>query len=266
MRKYKYKELIKKEPHAEAQRTRGGVGANLSVRHNSSPKIFTLIFYIMIIMGAAACASAKTSVVSDKSAVESNKTTVESNRNSGPLFSYNSGESAKPDDTNKYKGLLVDIRTYTTNGGYYQKKYEKHLLSMAGEIVEGQDLDAAKGSIGFYYDKISASRDRLFLGLDINVEKENNLDYGRFSVNIIKENVNGIIDLMYKYNFILNEKEIAGIVIGFKWREGKNSEHVNIWMKKEDIQLFYKRGITINELYQRSVTTNSSGKVILLPI
>ena len=252
MRKYKYKELIKKEPLAEAQRTRGGVGANLCVRHNTSPKIFTLTFFLMLIMSVTVCASTKGM--------------VESNKSDGPLFSYNSGDSSNIADTNKYKELLVDIKRYSTNGGSYQKKYEKQLLSMAGEIVEGQDLDEAKGSVGFYYDKTSSSKERLFLGLDINVEKENTLDYGKFSVNIIKENVNGIIDLMYKYNSILSESEIVGIVIGFKWKDGKSSQNVNIWIKKEDIKLFYNRGITINELYQRGIITNSNGKIILLPI
>jgi len=196
---------------------------------------------------------------------------VESNKTVGPLFSYNNANNDKADsvkigDINKYKDLLVDIKGYSTNGGHYQKKYEKYLLTMAGEIVEDQDLEVSKKSVGFYYDKISSRTDRLFLGFDINVEKDNILDYGKFSVNIIKENVNGIIDSMFKYNFILSENEIAGIVIGFKWKEGKSLQQVNIWMSKEDIRLFYNSGITINELYQRSIITNSGGKVILLPI
>ncbi|MCL2155349.1 MAG: hypothetical protein FWH53_06765 [Leptospirales bacterium] len=220
-------------------------------------KIFGFVFFLMMIINVSACASGQ-------AAAESNNKTV------GPLFSYNNTNSnagsGKISGSDKYKELLVDIREYSTNGGYYQKKYEKNLLSIAGEIVEDQDLDVSKKSVGFYYDKISEIKDRLFLGLDIDVEKENNLDYGKFSVNIIKENVNGIIDLMYKYNFILSENEIVGIVIGFKWKEGKNSQLVNIWMNKEDIKLFYNRKITINELYQRSTITNSTGKIILLPI
>lgn len=220
-------------------------------------KIFGFAFSFILIVNVSACAS--------------NKAALESNKREGPLFSYNTANSdnagsIKIGDINKYKDLLVDIRGYSTNGGYYQKKYEKNLLSMAGEIVEYNDLEISKGSVGFYYDKISERKDRLFLGVDINVEKDNALDYAKFSVNIIKENVNGIIDLMYKYNFILSENEIAGIVICFKWKDGKNFQHVNIWMKKEDIGLFYNRGITINELYQRSTITNSNSKIILLPI
>ena len=217
----------------------------------------------MQIMNVSACATSQASVESNKTLVETNKTA-----GVGSLFSANidNADPVKIGDINKYKNLLVDIRGYSTNGGYYQKKYEKNLLTMVGEIVEDQDLDVAKKSVGFYYDKISSRTDRLFLGLDINVEKDNALDYGKFSISIIKENVNGIIDLMYKYNFILSENEIAGIVICFKWKDGNSPQQVNIWMRKEDINLFYNRGVTINELYQRSVITNSSGKVILLPI
>ena len=227
-------------------------------------KISVFIFFFVQIMNVSACATGgAASIESDKTS-ESNKTTV------GPLFGYNNANnntgSVKTGSIDKYKDLLVDIKKYSTNGASYQKKYEKQLLTMAGEIVEDQDLEVSKGSVGFYFDKISAMKERLFLGLDINVEKDNALDYGKFSVSIIKENVNGIIDLMYKYNLILSESEIAGIVIGFKWKEGARSQQVNIWMSKADINLFYNKGITINELYQRSVITNSSGKVILLPI
>jgi len=223
------------------------------INNFNSRNLFNVLgfnFFLILIMCVSACASGK----------------VESNKSVGPLFSYNNGDNIKIGDISKYKDLLIDINRYSTNGGSYQKKYEKYLLSMAGEIVEGQDLEVSKGSVGFYYDKISEKKDRLFLGFDINVEKENTLDYGKFSVNIIKENVNGIIDLMYKYNSILSENEIAGIVIGFKWKDGKSFQQVNIWMRKEDIQLFYNKGITINELYQRSAITNSNGKIILLPI
>ena len=220
-------------------------------------KILSFTFSLIVIMNVSACASSKG--------------IAEPHKTEGPLFAHNNPgsdnvKSGKPVDINKYRDLLIDINRYTTNGGYYQKKHEKHLLSMAGEIVEGQNLEISKKSVGFYFDKISANKDILFLGFDVNIEKENTSDYGKFSVNIIKENVNGIIDLMYKYNFILNESGIAGIVIGFKWKAGMNFEHVNIWMNKEDIRLFYNKKITINELFLRSITTNSSGKVILLPI
>lgn len=212
-----------------------------------------MILLFLILINAAACAAGQ---VEDDS--------VKGNGN--PLFKDNSSSQVKTGDIKKYSDLLVNINSYSTNGAYYQKKYEKQLLSIAGELVEGQDLDVSKESIGFYYDKRSARTDRLFLGADVNTAREGSSDYGRFSVKLIKENVSGIIDLMYKYQALMNENEIVGVVIGFKWLEGNSPQQVNIWIKKEDLHLFYQGKITLNEMYQRSTITNTIGKIILLPI
>ena len=212
------------------------------------------IIMLVLLINAAACATGQ---AVDETAKGDVKT----------LFTQNgTTNSVKNVDRQKYVDLLVNIKSYSTNGGYYQNKHEKLLLSMAGEIIEGQDLDIAKESIGFYYDKKSARLDRLFFGVDINTAKESSLDYGRFSVQLIKENVSGILDLMYKYKAILNEEEVVGIVIGFKWLENGSAQQVNIWIKKDDLRLFYDSKITLNEMYQRSTITNTIGKIILLPI
>jgi hypothetical protein len=71
---------------------------------------------------------------------------------------------------------------------------------------------------------------------------------------------------MYKYQAILSENEIVGVVIGFKWLEGNSPQQVNIWIKKDDLHLFYQGKFTLNEMYQRSTITNTIGKIILLPI
>jgi hypothetical protein len=117
----------------------------------------------MILINAAACAAGQ---VEDDS--------VKGNGN--PLFKDNSSSQVKISDVNKYSDLLVNINSYSTNGAYYQKKYVKLLVSLAGELVEGQDLDVSKESIGFYYDKRSARTDRLFLGADINTSREGSTD------------------------------------------------------------------------------------------
>lgn len=207
-----------------------------------------LIFIVMSSMQG--CATTQTGTVADKG-----KQPVNDN-----------GSAVIKNEVKKYSELLVDIKSYSTNGAMYQERYQSSLLSMAGEIIEGQDLDVAKGSIGFYYDKKSARTDRLFLGVDINTAREGKLDYGRFSVKLIKENVGGLIDSIFRYRNILNENEVVGIVIGFRWSENGSPEQVNIWIKKEDIQLFHDGKITMNEMYQRSTITNSAGKIILLPI
>ena len=216
-------------------------------------KIQVMLLFL-ILVNAAACASGQ---------VENDST----KGNGKPVFTDNGNiNQVKISESSKYSDRLVKISSYSTNGGYYQKKYEKQLLSMAGDIIDGQDLDVSKESIGFYYDKKSSRTDRLFIGVDINTERESSLDYGRFSVKLIKENVSGIIDSMYKYKSMLNENEIVGVVIGFKWAEGNMPQQVNIWIKKEDLHLFYEGKITLNEMYQRSTITNTTGKIILLPI
>ncbi len=212
------------------------------------------VVMLILLINAAACATSQAVDDSSKGDIK-------------PLFTENgNNDVAKNVDIKKYTDLLVDVKSYSTNGGYYQNKHEKFLLSMAGEIIEGQDLEISKGSIGFYYDKKSGRTDRLFLGVDINIEKEGGLDYGRYSVKLIKENVNGIVDLMFNYKALFNEEEIFGIVIGFKWFENGSGQQVNVWMKKDDLSLFYDSKITLNEMYQRSTITNTIGKIILLPI
>ena len=224
-------------------------------------KIQTGLFFLLLI-NFAACAFGQ---VEDNTAKGNGKTLFTDN-GSGKVVKNNDVNTVNQSGGKKYSDLLVDIKSYSTNGSYYQNKYENQLLAMAGEIIEGQDLDISKESIGFYYDKRSARTDRLFFGVDINTVRDGSLDYGRFSVKLIKENVSGIVDLIYKYKSLLNENEIVGIVIGFKWTENGSPQQVNIWIKKEDLHLFYETKITLNEMYQRSTITNSTGKIILLPI
>ncbi len=219
--------------------------------HQKFLKKLPAALLFLILINAAACASGQGS----------------EKGNSKTIFKDNGTKNVvKTSNVKKYSEMLVDIKSYSTNGSVYQNKYEKQILSMTGDIIEGQDLDVNKGSVGFYFDKKSARTDRLFLGVDINIVREGTLDYGRFSVKVIKENVGGIVDLMHKYQVILNENEIVGIVIGFKWIENGSSQQVNIWIKKEDLQLFYDGKLTLNDMYQRSTITNTFGKIILLPI
>lgn len=184
------------------------------------------------------------------------------------------GDGKKENDTTvvvkknavKYEDYLVDINSYSTNGGYYQNKYKKEIISIAKDISEKQDIDISKGSMGFYFDKKSKRTDRLFFGFDIVVNKDNNLEYSRFSVKLIKENVADIIDEIYKYKFVPSENEVVGVVIGFRWNDAGTNQQVNIWIKKEDISLFLEERLTANEMFQRGTITNSAGRVILLPL
>ena len=166
----------------------------------------------------------------------------------------------------RYSDYLVNINSYSTNGAYYQKKYERDIISVITSLTENYEFDILRRSAGFYFDKKSNRTDRLYLGFDMTVLKENNLDYGRFATSLLKENVPVIMGEFLKYNRVFDEREIAGLVIGFKWEEGRLSRQVNIWIQKEDMLLAKESKITINEMYQRSTITNSEGKIILLPI
>lgn len=169
-------------------------------------------------------------------------------------------------EVNKYSIYLVDINSYSTNGSFYQKKHEKEIISIVASLIENYEMEISKNSAGFYFDKKSNIKNRLYLGFDFEVVKDNNLDYGRYSTSLIKENVVVIMNEVFRFSRILNEKEVAGLVIGFKWQDGRSNSLVNIWIKKEDMILARESKITINEMYQRSTITNCEGKIILLPI
>lgn len=204
---------------------------------------FFLVMTVMILLIFTSCASGENQIKDDNI--------------SGPV---------KVETKEELSAYLVDIRSYSTNGSYYQKKYEKEIISVLSSLMENYEFDISRRSAGFYFDKKSNRTDRLYLGFDVEVIKDNNLDYGRFSTSLIKENVPAVMNEFLRYDRIFNEREIAGLVIGFKWKEGSLNRQVNIWIKKEDMFLAGKSKITINEMYQRSTITNTEGKIILLPI
>ncbi len=208
---------------------------------------------IIVAVSATACASGGLEGIDDNVRADNGLIQIKNN-------------DAVKEQGNSYEEYLVDINSYSTNGGYYQKKYNRDILEIARNITEKQDIDISKGSVGFYFDKKSKKTDRLFFGFDIIVNKENNSDYGRFAAKLIKENVTGIIDEIYRYKFVPSENEVVGIVIGFRWSEDSSNQLVNIWITKEDIALFLEERLTANEMFQRGTITNSTGRVILLPI
>lgn len=221
---------------------------------NNPGRIIFYSFLVLIMISAAACAST----------VEVNGSNDGTPKNDGKGVD----ETAYVPKNNKvrYEDFLVDIKSYSTNGGYYQNKYNKDIISIAKNITEKQDVDISLGSLGFYYDKKSKRRDMLYFGFDIVINKDNNLDYSRFSVKLIKENVADIIEEIYKYKFVSTENEVVGVVIGFRWNDAGTNQQVNIWIKKEDIALFLEERLTENEMFQRGTITNSAGRVILLPL
>ena len=166
----------------------------------------------------------------------------------------------------RYGVYLVEKEQYRSGGDFFHEKYSSSLLCLASALVEGQDITIIKGTMGFCRDRLAGSRTPFYLGFDVSVEYDGSIDYGRFCTRLIRENAAGIAEEALKYNSPLEEEEVAGVVVTFRWDNNGNEGHVTIWMKKGDMRLFNDGKITASEFYQRSTVTNTSGRVILLPI
>jgi hypothetical protein len=168
--------------------------------------------------------------------------------------------------TDKYAVLLVDPSQYTTRGGDFQKTYYKHLIGIAGEITEKRKLTIVPGSIGFYYDKKSGDRNKLYLGMDI----DSGRTYpGSLTVNamkLLRKDVAIVVHTMNSCRTIFGEKEVVGMVIGWKWSGDAGTDYVSLWIDKGDVMKYESRQLTVEEVIHRSTVTSSTGKVIRLPI
>jgi hypothetical protein len=166
----------------------------------------------------------------------------------------------------KYAGLLVDVQNYTTAGAEYHKKFYKYLIGIAGDIVEKKKLSIEKGSIGFYYDKKSGDRNKLYLGLDVNTQGYYDQPYENVAVNLIRKNLKDLVQTINSCRSIFSENEIVGMVLGWKWNTKAAREHVSVWIYKDDFIRYEDGMITFDELVHRSTVTNTIGRVIKLPL
>jgi hypothetical protein len=171
-------------------------------------------------------------------------------------------------ETNKgrYADLLVDVSGYTTSGGEFHQKYYKYLIGIAGDIVEKKKLAVEKGTIGFYFDKKSGDREKLYLGVDINTQANYEQSYDTVAVTLIRRNLKDVVQTINSCRSIFGESSIIGMVIGWKWNSGATREHVSVWIVKGDFIRYEDGMITFDELVQRSTITNSAGRVIRLPL
>ena len=166
----------------------------------------------------------------------------------------------------KYADLLVDPQRYTTAGTDFHKKYYGHLIGIAGDIVEKKKLAVEKGSIGFYFDKRSGDRNRLYLGLDIDTKTSSDQSFEVAAATLIGRDLKEIIQTFNSCRSVFNEKEIIGMVIGWIWSSSGGVEHLSLWIVKEDFTKFEEGKITFDELVQRSSITNTTGRVIRLQL
>ena len=166
----------------------------------------------------------------------------------------------------KYADLLVDTSRYTTSATEYHNKFLRYLIGIAGDIVEKKNLVVEKGSIGFYYDKKSGDRNKLYLGLDIDTRGNYDQPFENVAVSLVRKNLRDVVQTINSCRSIFSEGQIAGMVIGWKWTSRAGREHVSVWILKEDFIKFEDAMITFDELVQRSFVTNTAGRVIKLPL
>jgi hypothetical protein len=166
----------------------------------------------------------------------------------------------------KYADLLVDTQRYTTSATEYHNKFLRYLIGIAGDIVEKKNLAIEKGSVGFYYDKKSGDRNKLYLGLDIDTKGNFDQPFENVAVSLIRKNLRDVVQTINSCRSIFSEDQIAGMVIGWKWASKGGREHVSVWILKDDFIRFEDSTITFDELVQRSFVTNTAGRVIKLPL
>lgn len=166
----------------------------------------------------------------------------------------------------KYAGLLVEEERYTTTGVEYHRKFYKHLIGIAGDIVENKKLSVEKASVGFYYDKFSGERRKLYLGLDIATSGAFPQPYEAVAVSLIRKDLRDIVQTVNSCRTIFGETEIVGMVIGWRWSAAGANERVNVWILESDLLKFEDGMITFDELLQRSTVTSTIGRVIRLPL
>lgn len=166
----------------------------------------------------------------------------------------------------RYADLLVDESKYTTSGVEYHRKFFKHLIGIAGDIVEVKKLSVEKGTIGFYFDKKSGDRDRLYIGLDINTNANYGQPFETVAISLVRRNLRDIVQTFNSCRSIFSERKVMGMVIGWVWHSGSAAERVSVWIFKEDFIRFEDGMITFDELVLRSTVTNTAGRVIKLPL
>ncbi len=171
-----------------------------------------------------------------------------------------------PETRVKYEDLLVELESYTTDGDRYQRKYQKLLIGIAGDLIEEKEMTIAEHSIGFYYDKKSGDTEKLYLGLDIDSGRIASGSYPNVVINLLQKDLDDIIETLNSCRSILYEDNIIGLVIGWKWTSGAVREQVNIWISKDNVLRFEDNRLTLEELIQRSTVTNTEGKIIRLLI
>jgi len=216
-------------------------------------------FILATLLILSNCASTQPNSKNNQQAIKKNTSIIaKKNREKKILSNY-----SKVAD-NKFSSYLVNPRRYSTNGEYYQKRYHNLLISLAEDISSRKNLDIVKGTLGFYFNKMSNDKSKLYLGLDIKSNYKTEESFNVTALKFLKKYLKSIIFSVNSCSSVFEQKEIVGMVIGFRWEGAYGEDQVNIWIKKKDVFLFEKSKLTFSELIIKSFITNYSGKIVKL--
>ena len=96
--------------------------------------------------------------------------------------------------------------------------------------------------------------------------RDNVPDYNEAAAWFLKNKLRSIMETLSSCESVFSEKEVVGMVIGFRWIRNGRKESVNIWINEQDLLLIEKNKLAFTELLQRSTITDSFGKIIRLTI
>lgn len=171
-------------------------------------------------------------------------------------------------EAGRYQDLLIDPGQYTTNGAVYHEKYRNHLIGIARSLSADYKFTILRNSIGFYFDKKLNQRDRLYLGIDMEIPLDeathSGSSYQHIAVTALETYLKDVLSVINSCATIFGESEIIGMVVGFHWKIRDQRHSITIWIDERDVVRYENRQLTMKELISRSYITNTEGKLIRL--
>lgn len=171
-------------------------------------------------------------------------------------------QEAENKDNSDLDRYFVDIHKYSTDGGKFQKKYIVSLREILRSLLE-KNLVVEDKSTGFYYEKKTGNRSRLYAGTDILLPEPAGKNYAARARAAIWKNLRTVTAVFAAHNECFSEQKITGMVIGFKWQSAGSSEQINVWILETDVKSFMDDRMTFDELVQKSTLTSASGRILV---
>ena len=162
---------------------------------------------------------------------------------------------------------LVPEKRYTTRGLLYQQKYRSLLLDLVKDINTIDTHHLMEGTVGFYYDKKTSEKNRLYFGYDLSMYNRSGYtgdSYTERARYVISKNLKPLLDRSKQVSPVLAEDQVMGLVIGFYWKHNDSTESTTAWIEETDLIQYHNRDITFNECMVRSIYTDQQGKIIRL--